>query len=138
MDEGRQKRITFGTLLGVALAAYLPTGIALGERLFTSVILAVIVFSIVNKLISSYPSEIRSAPPITLLVLGLIGIVQDSLIWLLASWLSSQLGAGLHVDDLGGAVWGGLVVRAATLACLAIPTRKAAEGEGGKGGEGGA
>ncbi|MEV0266452.1 phage holin family protein [Streptomyces sp. NPDC050617] len=126
MDEGRQKRIFFGTLLGMVLAAYLPTGITLGERPIVSLFVGGIVFSIVNKLILTYPSEIRSAPPITLLILGLVGIVQDSLIWLLASWLvGTQLEAGLHVDGFGGALLGGVVVRAAALACLAIPTRKA-------------
>ncbi len=125
MDEGRQTRISFGTLLGVALAAYLPTGVALGDRPFPALIVGIVVFSIVNKLIHSYPSDMRSAPPIALLVLGLVGIVQDSLIWLLASWLGAQLDLGLHVDGLGGAVLGGVVVRVATLAFLAIPTRKA-------------
>lgn len=116
-----KRRRVLGTLLGVGLAAAVLPGISLvSEGPFWQLFMATIGFLIVNQLIYSYPSAIRTAPPVMLLVLAAVGIVQDSLVWLLVSWLGGQMDAGLHVDGFLTALLGGVIVRAATLAAMAL------------------
>jgi putative membrane protein len=119
-----------GTYLGVGIAAALLPGISpFAGNPFWQVMLASIVFLIVNQLIHSYPSAIRTAPPAMLLILAAVGIVQDTLVWLLASWLSGQMDSGLHVDGFLTALLGGVITRATVLAALALgpqPTPEAA------------
>ena len=83
-------------------------------------VLAGTVFLIVNQLIHTYPSAIRTAPPGAPLVLAAIGVLQDTLVWLLVSWIGSQFDAGLHVDGFLAALLGGLVVRASVLVLMAL------------------
>ncbi|GGL74482.1 hypothetical protein GCM10010129_17790 [Streptomyces fumigatiscleroticus] len=115
-----RRRRFLGTYLGVALATLFP-----GISLLTSqppweVVLGGAVFLIVNQLIYSYPSAVRAAPLVPLLLLAVIGLVQDTLIWFLVSWISSQLDYGLHVDGFLAALLGGAVVRATVLVCIAV------------------
>lgn len=121
-------RRILGTYLGVALAAALLPGIhALADSRLFDVLVVGIMFVAVNQLIYCYPDDIRGAPPILLLILGAVGIVQDTLIWLLASWLSGKMGGGLHVDDFPTALLGGVVVRVSTFVLLALGPRPVAE-----------
>ncbi|MGW0830800.1 phage holin family protein [Streptomyces prunicolor] len=117
-------RRLLGTYLGVALAAALLPGIhALGDSRLFDALAAGIVFTAVNQLIHAYPDDIRGAHPIVLLAFGAVGIVQDTLIWLLVSWLSGKMGDGLHVGGFPTALLGGVVVRASTFVLLALGPR---------------
>lgn len=116
-----KRRRILGTYLGVGLAAALLPGISpVADGPFWQTMLASIVFLVVNQLIHTYPSAIRSAPPVMLLVLAAIGIVQDTLVWLLVSWLGGQMDSGLHVDGFLTALLGGVITRAVTLAAMAL------------------
>ncbi|MEU6377528.1 phage holin family protein [Streptomyces sp. NPDC046909] len=119
-----QRRRILGTYLGVGLAAALLPGISpVDDGPFWQTILACIGFLIVNQVIHTYPSSIRTAPPVALLALAAVGIVQDSLVWLLVSWLSGQMGSGLHVDGFLTALLGGAITRVTTLAVMALGPR---------------
>ncbi|MFH9062195.1 phage holin family protein [Streptomyces coeruleorubidus] len=116
-----KRRRVVGTFLGVTLATVLLPGIStILDSPPWEVVLAGAVFLIVNQLIYSYPSDIRAAPPILLLLLGVVGIAQDTLIWLLVSWLGSDMEYGLHVDGFLAALLGGVIVRVTVLVLLAL------------------
>ncbi|MFJ9246040.1 phage holin family protein [Streptomyces sp. NPDC101776] len=117
-------RRILGTYVGVGLAAALSSGIhAIAISALFDVLVAGIVFVAVNQLIYGYPDDIRGTHPIVLLVLGVVGIVQDTLIWLLVSWLSGKMQAGFHVDGFLAALLGGVIVRATVLVLLALGPR---------------
>ncbi|MEV5548858.1 phage holin family protein [Streptomyces sp. NPDC052309] len=123
-----KRRRVLGTYLGVAVATVLLSGITpILDSPPWEVVLAGAVFLIANQLIYSYPRAIRSAPPIMLLILGAIGVVQDTLLWLLVSWLGSRMDYGLHVDGFLTAVLGGVVVRATVLLLMAVGPQPAPE-----------
>ncbi|MER6994307.1 phage holin family protein [Streptomyces sp. NPDC000410] len=115
-----------GTYAGVALAAALLPGISVrGEApQVMAVVIGGAIFVILNQLIYSYPHDIRRAPALMLLILGAIGVVQDTLVWLVVSWAGGKLGGGLHVDGFVAALLGGLIVRAVVLLALATTTAK--------------
>ncbi|MDN0193710.1 phage holin family protein [Streptomyces sp. S.PNR 29] len=116
-----KRRRVLGTFLGVTLATVLLPGISpILDSPPWEVVLAGAVFLIVNQLIYSYPSNIRTAPPVLLLILGVVGVIQDTLIWLLVSWLGSDMEYGLHVDGFLAALLGGVIVRATVLVLLAL------------------
>lgn len=116
-----KRRRVLGTCLGVGIAAAVLPGISLvADGPFWQLLMATIGFLIVNQLIYSYPSAIRTAPPVMLLMLAAVGVVQDTLVWLLVSWLGGQMDAGLHVDGFLTALLGGVIVRATTLASMAL------------------
>lgn len=121
-------RRILGTYLGVALAAALLPGIhALADSRLFDVLVVGVMFVAVNQLIHCYPDDIRGAHPIVLLALGAAGIVQDTLIWLLVSWLSGKMGDGLHVDSFPTALLGGVIVRASAFVLLALGPRPVAQ-----------
>ncbi|MGW2786579.1 hypothetical protein ACWC3X_36050 [Streptomyces populi] len=116
----RRRRIV-GTYLGAALAVAALPGISLIlDDSPWELILCGVVFLVVNQLIHCYPSSVRTAPPVALLVLAAIGIVQDTLLWLLVSWIGSQMDYGVHVDGFLTALAGGAVMRLTVLAVMAI------------------
>lgn len=116
-----KRRRALGAYLGAVLAAVLLPGIQpIDDNVAWAAFLPGLVFLIVNQLIYSYPSSIRTAPPIALLILGGVGVVQDTLIWLLVSWISGQMDSGLHVDGFLAALLGGVVVRLTVLAAMAV------------------
>ncbi|MGW0190347.1 phage holin family protein [Streptomyces sp. NPDC003362] len=123
-----KRRRLLGTYLGVAAAAALLPGItSILDSPPWEAILAGAVFLIVNQLIYSYPSAIRSAPPVALLLLAAFGVVQDTLLWLLVSWIGSQMDYGLHVDGFLTALLGGAIVRGTVLALMALGPQPAPE-----------
>jgi len=111
-----------GTYLAVAAATALLPGITsrLDDGAVWGVILAGAVFVIVNQLIHTHPHAIRSAPPLALLLLTVVGVAQDTLLWLLVFWIGGQLDHGLQVDGFLTALLGGLVVRAVVLALIYV------------------
>ncbi|MFJ6567129.1 phage holin family protein [Streptomyces sp. NPDC091292] len=110
-----------GTTAGVCAAVALLPGIAVdGVSPYVAVFFAVVVFSAANQLIYSYPHSIRTAPPLVVLILTLIGFVQDTLLWLLVSWLAGTMGGGVDVDGFVAALLGGMIVRTAVLVFLAL------------------
>ncbi|MEU9151676.1 hypothetical protein AB0D59_14220 [Streptomyces sp. NPDC048417] len=113
-----KRRRLLGTFLGVALAALLPGVGVVAEDAWMGVVLAGCVFLVLNQLIHTYPSDIRNAPPVALLILSAVGVVQDTLIWLLVSWLTTKLDLGLHVTGFLTALLAGAIVRATVLVLL--------------------
>ncbi|MFF5494763.1 phage holin family protein [Streptomyces aquilus] len=125
-----KRRRALGAYLGTLLAAVLLPAIRpIDDNVAWAALLPALVFLIVNQLISSYPSSIRTAPPIALLILGGVGIVQDTLIWLLVSWISARLDAGLDVDGFLAALLGGVIVRATVLVLMAVGPQPTPEAE---------
>ncbi|GAA2457373.1 phage holin family protein [Streptomyces mauvecolor] len=123
--ERQSNPLVIHIFLGVGAATLLP-GISLREQSSAILGLAItgIVFVVANQMIRCYPNDIRSTPPITLLVLGVVGVVQDTLLWLLAEWVGGKLD-GFEVDGFGTALLGGLIVRAVTLVLMALtPSRE--------------
>ncbi|MGX2997825.1 hypothetical protein JNUCC64_26755 [Streptomyces sp. JNUCC 64] len=116
-----------GAVAGVLLTVQVVPGVSLLP--FSpwpgALVTACSLFVIVNQLIYAYPQRIRTAPPPVTLVLAAFGVVQDTLIWLLVSYVSDQLGRGLTVDGFLPALLGGLIVRAVTLGFIALtPERR--------------
>ncbi|MEU9100283.1 phage holin family protein [Streptomyces sp. NPDC048361] len=112
-------------LVGVGVATLLP-GISLreGSSPVLGFVLTGMVFAFINQLISCYPDDIRTSPPVMLLILGAAGILQDTLVWLLAEWVGGKLD-GFEVDGFLTALLGGVIVRAVTLVLLALKPRRA-------------
>ncbi|MFF3498611.1 hypothetical protein [Streptomyces sp. NPDC003247] len=126
-----KRRRVLGTFLGVGVAtAALPGLTPVLDDPPWELLLPGAVFLVVNQLIYSYPNAVRGpgASLAMVEILAVIGFLQDTLVWLLASWISSELGSGVHVDGFLSALLGGLVVRAVVLVCMAIgPQPTAAE-----------
>ena len=70
--------------------------------------------SIIDEVINAWPDNIRQASFVGVLFQACVGIVQDTLIWLLISWV----GLGLDVDGIGTAVLGGVITRLVVLVLL--------------------
>ncbi|MFI1863408.1 hypothetical protein [Streptomyces jumonjinensis] len=119
-----KNRNLLGTYLGVAVAVGVLPGLAMEGGSFTgsALIVAGAVFVLLNQLIGTHPDEIRGSSPRRLLRLAAAGTAQDSMILLLISCLAAEFGLGLLTDDLMTVLLGGLIVRAVTLAVLAVPT----------------
>lgn len=66
-----------------------------------TLLLVAVIFGLVNGIIGNFIRIV--AFPLYILTLGLIAFVVNSLLLLLVSWISGQLGFGLHVD---GFWWG--------------------------------
>ncbi|MER6078578.1 hypothetical protein [Streptomyces sp. NPDC001833] len=116
-----KRRRVLGTYLGMALATLLPgVRVVDFDTPWVGFVVAGLVFVILNQLIHIYPSDIRNAPAIPLLVLGAIGIVQDTLIWLLVSWITARTGSGIHVDGFLTALAAGATVRVTVLALFVL------------------
>ncbi|MEU3610929.1 hypothetical protein ABZ725_01250 [Streptomyces sp. NPDC006872] len=116
-----KRRRVLGTFLGVTLGTVLLPGIStVGDDPPWAVFTCGALFLIVNQLIHSYPSAIRTSPRGLILALAGVGVVQDTLLWLLASWLGSQLTYGIHVDGFLAALLGGLIARVTVLGCMAV------------------
>jgi putative membrane protein len=82
----------------VDVVPYAPGGIL--ETVLTFLLVAVI-FGLVNGIIGNFIRIV--AFPLYILTLGLLALVVNSLLLLLVSWISDQIGFGLHV---AGFWWG--------------------------------
>jgi putative membrane protein len=78
----------------VFVEPYAPGGVL--ETVLTYLLVAVI-FGLVNGIIGNFIRIV--AFPLYVLTLGLLALVVNSLLLLLVSWISTQIGFGLHIDD---------------------------------------
>jgi putative membrane protein len=90
---------------GVTVVPYAPGGTV--PTIVTYVIVAII-FGLVNGIIGTLIRIV--AFPLYILTLGLISLIVNALLLLLAAWLSGLLGFGLHVDGFWAGFWGALVL----------------------------
>jgi len=77
-------------------------------------VLAVValVFGLVNVFVKSIVKVL--AFPLYILTLGLLGLVVNALMLMLAAWLTGYLPWGFTIDNFGTAVLGGLIIAVAT------------------------
>ena len=102
----------------VEVRPYAPGGVL--ETILTYLLVAVI-FGVVNGIIGNFIRIV--AFPLYILTLGLLALVVNSLLLLLVSWISTQIGFGLYIE---GFWWGVLAaillgVFAAILGLFARP-----------------
>jgi len=90
---------------GVHVVPFSPGGTL--EIVLTYLLVAAI-FGIVNAIVGNFIRIV--AFPIYILTLGLISLIVNGLLLLLAAWLSSLFGFGLSVDSFWWGVLGALVL----------------------------
>ena len=73
-----------------------------------TLLLVAAIFGIVNAIVGGIVRIV--ALPIYILTLGLISLVVNGLLLLLAAWLSGLGGFGLHVENFGWGILGALVL----------------------------
>ncbi|HEY4153448.1 MAG TPA: phage holin family protein [Pseudolysinimonas sp.] len=73
-----------------------------------TLLLVAAVFGIVNAIIGGIVRIV--ALPLYILTLGLISLIVNGLLLLLAAWLSGLGGFGLHVENFGWGILGALVL----------------------------
>ncbi|MEW1906107.1 hypothetical protein [Streptomyces sp. NPDC086147] len=113
-DQGRRK---LGALVGVCLAGGLLPGITLGTAgadVAFSLAVAFVAVALITQIVHIGPSVRVGAAPLA--AFAAAGVLQDSLIWWLLSWLGGTLGAELRVEGFGTIVLAGLITRVSILA----------------------
>ncbi len=90
---------------GFTISPFAPGGAF--EFVLTLLLIAVI-FGVVNGVIGNFVRIV--AFPIYVITLGLIALVVNALLLLLVSWISDQLGFGLHIVDFVTGVVGAIVL----------------------------
>ena len=102
----------------VTVQPYAPGGVL--ETVLTYLLVAAI-FGIVNGIIGNFIRIV--AFPLYILTLGLLALVVNSLLLLLVSWISDQIGFGLHIEGFWWGVLAAIVlgIIAAILGLFARP-----------------
>ena len=102
----------------VEVRPYAPGGVL--ETILTYLLVAVI-FGVVNGIIGNFIRIV--AFPLYILTLGLLALVVNSLLLLLVSWISTQIGFGLYIDGFWWGVLAAIVlgIIAAILGLFARP-----------------
>lgn len=99
-------------LLASAASLWIATKVVDGVRYtapgYLPLLGVALVFGVVNAIVK--PIVKLLAFPVTLLTLGLFLLVINGAMLLLTSWASGRLGLGFHVDGLGAAIVGAIVV----------------------------
>ncbi len=90
---------------GVSVSPYPPGGTL--ETVLTFLLVAAI-FGIVNAVVGNFIRIV--AFPVYILTLGLISLIVNGLLLLLAAWISGLLGFGLQVESFWWGVLGALVL----------------------------
>lgn len=88
----------FSANSGVTITAYAPGGTL---EFILTLLLVALIFGLVNGIIGNFIRIV--AFPLYVLTLGLLALVVNSLLLLLVSWISDQIGFGLHVESF---LWG--------------------------------
>lgn len=97
--------LTTLVVAGVHVIPFAPGGTL--ETVLTYVLVAA-VFGVVNAIVGNFIRIV--AFPIYILTLGLISLIVNGLLLLLAAWLTSLLGFGLTVDSFWWGVLGAFVL----------------------------
>ena len=86
-----------------------------------TLLLVALIFGLVNGIIGNFIRIV--AFPLYILTLGLLALVVNSLLLLLVSWISTQIGFGLYIDGFGWGVLAAIVlgIFAAILGLFARP-----------------
>ncbi|MFJ4779169.1 hypothetical protein [Streptomyces sp. NPDC088762] len=132
-DSTRRK---IGTIAGVYLAIALLPGITVdGEGIDVALVglMAAAVLVVVGQIVLISPSsDWRGGSPAAVLVLVVLGFVQDFLLWLLVSWALPEMGARLEVSGLGTMALAALLTRSLALALVMLlpPSPEHYEGAG--------
>lgn len=102
----------------VEVLPYAPGGVL--ETVLTYLLVAVI-FGVVNGILGNFIRIV--AFPLYILTLGLLALVVNSLLLLLVSWISDQIGFGLHIEGFWWGVLAAIVlgIIAAILGLFARP-----------------
>jgi putative membrane protein len=102
----------------VEVRPYAPGGVL--ETVLTYLLVAAI-FGLVNGIIGNFIRIV--AFPLYILTLGLLALVVNSLLLLLVSWISTQIGFGLYIDGFWWGVLAAIVlgIIAAILGLFARP-----------------
>jgi len=89
----------------VTIQPYAPNDTA---AFILTLLLVAAIFGIVNAIVGGIVRIV--ALPVYILTLGLISLVVNGLLLLLAAWISGLGGFGLHVENFGWGVLGALVL----------------------------
>ena len=89
----------------VEIIPFAPGGVL--ETILTLLLVAVI-FGLVNGIIGNFIRIV--AFPLYILTLGLLALVVNSLLLLLVSWISDQLGFGLHIASFWWGVLAAIIL----------------------------
>ncbi|MER5311255.1 phage holin family protein [Streptomyces sp. NPDC002773] len=110
-DQGIRK---LGVLVGVGAAGALLPGITLGTEtgVVLSVLMAALVMVVLTQLVHIGPTGRVPLP--LLAVFGLVGFVQDALIWWLLSWLGPKI-SELRVEGFATILLAALITRSTVL-----------------------
>ncbi len=86
-----------------------------------SLLLVAVIFGLVNGILGNFIRIV--AFPLYILTLGLLALVVNSLLLLLVSWISSQIGFGLHITNFWWGVLAAVIlgIIAAILGLVARP-----------------
>jgi putative membrane protein len=118
---------TIVTAIALWVATALVNGIVLtgsntGEQVLTLIVVAVI-FGVVNAVLKPIIKIIGCV--FYILTLGLFALVVNALLFLLVSWICTQLKLPFHVDGFWSAFWGAIIVGVVSWVInLAIPDRR--------------
>jgi putative membrane protein len=116
---------TIANACGLAVAAWLLSGITVTgddttDRILTLLVVA-LVFGVVNEFVRPIVSFLSI--PLYILTLGLFFFVVNALMLMLTGWLSDQFGLNFEVDGFWTAVWGGIVISIVTsVVGMVLPT----------------
>ena len=83
---------------GISITPFAPGGTL---EFILTLLLVALIFGLVNGIVGNFIRIV--AFPLYILTLGIIALVVNSLLLLLVSWISDQIGFGLHVN---GFWWG--------------------------------
>jgi putative membrane protein len=113
----------------LAVATWLLPGIVLQdgpiERRVIAMLVVTTIFGVVNSIVKPLFKLVSS--PVILLTLGLFLLVVNAAMLLLTSWAADKLGAGWHVNDLGAALLGALIVSVVSFLVNATLSKKGHE-----------
>jgi putative membrane protein len=108
------------TAVAVAAAIWMVPGINLvGQNYYISIAILAAIFAFLNAFLKPILQLISL--PITILTLGIFGLIVNTAVLYLAAWLGNGLfGTGLVIDSFGSAIIASIVISLVTVILNAI------------------